>query len=608
MNRPLSLTLALILSASTLPAAPVTADAPTSTTSSYLSRSNAYALEVLKGEARFSPEQAAQEGLDGYDEQVTVFSPERRSQMIAAGRATEKHLQDLLAHESDPQVKQDLSIALDSVRRQIRGEELQERYELPYINVSGVIFRGIQSLLDDQVKPERRAAALVRLRRYAGLEPGTKPMTVEAEEVLTAKLANPALEGPSKLQLQKDLDTSALRIKGVDQLFTKYKIAGYEEPLATLKKQLADYDQFLREKVMPRARADFREQPEIYQYSLEQYGVDIPASQLVDLAHEAFNNVQAQMQLVAKQVAKERGFKDPDYRAVIRELKKDQIPNDEVLAHYKGRLTEIEKIIRDKDLVTLPDRPAQIRLGTEAESASQPAPHMVPPRLIGNTGEVGVFVLPLSIPAPIGSKAAALKMDDFTHKSASWTLTAHEARPGHELQFDGMVEHGVSIARANFAFNSVNAEGWGLYSEWMMYPYEPSDGQLMALWARLQRAARAFIDPELQMGKMTPEQALNFLQTEVVMSPGMAAQEVERYTFRSPGQATSYFYGYLRLRELRADVERTMGKNFNQHRYHDFLLAQGLLPPDLLRKAVFEQFVHQPDPGRRPDGLKQVLN
>ena len=55
-----------------------------------------------------------------------------------------------------------------------------------------------------------------------------------------------------------------------------------------------------------------------------------------------------------------------------------------------------------------------------------------------------------------------------------------------------------------FAFNSTNVEGWGLYSEWMMFPYMPAEGQLISLQHRMMRAARAFIDPELQMGKLTP--------------------------------------------------------------------------------------------------------
>ena len=54
-----------------------------------------------------------------------------------------------------------------------------------------------------------------------------------------------------------------------------------------------------------------------------------------------------------------------------------------------------------------------------------------------------------------------------------WTLTAHEARPGHEMQFSSIIESGVSIARAVFAFNSANVEGWGLYAEAIMRPYLP---------------------------------------------------------------------------------------------------------------------------------------
>jgi uncharacterized protein (DUF885 family) len=223
---------------------------------------------------------------------------------------------------------------------------------------------------------------------------------------------------------------------------------------------------------------------------------------------------------------------------------------------------------------------------------------MVPPRLLGNTGEQGEFVLPLNNPGAMGAKGGKEeKMDDFTYAAASWTLTAHEARPGHELQFASMVERGVSVPRALFAFNSTNVEGWGLYSEWLMLPYMSADGQLISLQLRLQRAVRAFTDPELQQGKQTPEGALDLLQKEVGLSNPMASQEVERYTFRSPGQATSYFYGMTRLLQLRKDVQKVMGKSFDQKKFHDFILAQGLLPPDLLRKTVFANFVKKPDPG-----------
>jgi uncharacterized protein (DUF885 family) len=149
-----------------------------------------------------------------------------------------------------------------------------------------------------------------------------------------------------------------------------------------------------------------------------------------------------------------------------------------------------------------------------------------------------------------------------------------------------MVERGVPLARAVFAFNSVNVEGWGLYAEAITLPYMPPEGKLVSLQLRLQRAARAFLDPELQMGKWTPESARELLERDVGLSHAFAQSEVDRYTFRSPAQATSYFFGYLKLIELRRDVESRLGGRFSAQRFHDAILAQGLLPPDLLREAV----------------------
>jgi uncharacterized protein (DUF885 family) len=62
-----------------------------------------------------------------------------------------------------------------------------------------------------------------------------------------------------------------------------------------------------------------------------------------------------------------------------------------------------------------------------------------------------------------------------------------------------------------------------------------------------------------------------------------------------PGQANSYFYGYTKLIALRKDTEAALGSKFDQEKFHDFILAQGLLPPDLLREAVMQVFV----PGQR---------
>jgi uncharacterized protein (DUF885 family) len=108
---------------------------------------------------------------------------------------------------------------------------------------------------------------------------------------------------------------------------------------------------------------------------------------------------------------------------------------------------------------------------------------------------------------------------------------------------------------------------------------------------RLRRAARAFLYPELQAGKIAPEEAKRVLEQDVVETSASAEQEVERYTYRAPGQPNSYYYGFTRLIALRIDTEATLGTKSDQKRFHDSILAQGLLPPDLLRKAVLQDFV-----------------
>jgi len=562
----------------------------------WVARSNENAQVLIKVLARFEPEAASQVGAEGYDEQIVDMKPGVNERSRQATRAAIDELKRRLAQEKDPLVRQDLEIMIKAAYDNIRGSLLNERFDVPYFNLPRNVFLGIRTLLDDQVSPSRRQAALVRLQRYAGLEPGYEPIVKLAEERTRERLNQPGLLGPVREEVLRNLTISPQFVEGIGQLFQKYKIAGYEKAFNQLKQQMAAYDKFVLNQILPKARTDFRLPAEEYAFSLEQVGVDIPPEKLAAKAHAAFDDLQKQMKRLAPQVAREHGWSLTDYRDVIRELKKDQLVGEAILPHYQARLKQMEEIIQLHHLVTLPARPARMRLASPAESANVPAPNMRPPRFIGNTGEQGEFVLPLNIPAPPGSAQAAQKFDDFTYAADSWTLVAHELRPGHELQFAAMMERGVSIPRAVFAFNSTNAEGWGLYAEYITQPYMPPDGQLIAFQSRLLRAARAFLDPELQSGKVTREQALKVLKDDVVVSDAMANQEVQRYTFLAPGQATSYFYGYTRLLQLREEVEKAQGKKFDQQKFHDFILGQGLLPPDLLRKAVLEDFV-----GRKPD-------
>ena len=565
---------------------PVCAQAP----ADWVAASNKYTNMLVAVEMKHHPEMGSNQGLSEFDtgvSQPTLADENQERQETAAVLATFK---SAVGQQKQKEVAQDLEIVIRAIELEFRELDFSRAHKVEFLNASQEVFRGLRILLDEQTPTERRAAAVVRIRKYAGMEPGYKPLAEILKQRVMEQMAKPGVVYPARTEIETELARNSNYMEGIATLLEKYKLTGWQEPLNQLKSQLTEYDAWTKANVLSKARDDFRLPAEEYALNLEDFGIDIPPGQLAAMAHQAFSDIQAEMKPIAEQIAKQRHLPSSDYRDVIRELKKQQLVGDAILPFYQDRLKQIEKIIVDKQIVTLPDRPARIRIATAAETAQQPAPHMVPPPFLHNTGQKGEFVLPLNIPAGPGQTSAE-KYDDFTFDAAAWTLTAHEARPGHELQFDSMLEHGVSLARVEFAFNSTNVEGWGLYSEYIMRPFMPLEGQLVSLDYRLMRAARAFLDPELQSGKIQPAEAFRVLEQDVVQSHAFAQEEVERYTYRAPGQANSYFYGYTRLISLRKEVESRLGAKFNQKKFHDFILAQGLLPPDLMRKAVLEDFV-----------------
>ena len=556
----------------------------------WVTRSNENSKLLLQILAKYAPEQASVLGVDGYDEAIVDLSHDTFDEQLADLRAAIAEYQQRSAHESDPKVKQDLEILVAAAQDNVTGNTLARKYFYPLTDVTRLVFGIVQRTIDPRIPPARQQTLVKRLEKYAGLARNYRPLSELARErTVERQRADAKLIGPYRGEVERTLNDFPTLLAGVKELLSKSAIKGWQPAYAKLERQLGDYNNWIRTDILPQARASHLLPPEVYADNLHQYGVDIAPEELISKALTSFAEIRNQLIGTAALIAKERHFADPDYHAVIRKLKEDQIPADQVMPLYQQRLADIEAAVRANRIVTLPDRRASIRMASVAENAQQPAPHMSPPRLIGNHGEYGEFVLTTGMPPDASGRT--LTFDDFSHQAATWTLTAHEARPGHELQFAKMLEAGVSTARAVFAFNSVNVEGWGLYAEAEMQPYEPLDGQLFALQARAQRAARAFLDPLVNLGRIEPDDVKSFLMDEVCLSEGMATQEMQRYVFRGPGQATSYFYGYQRLMETRQAAQLALRQRFDRREFNDFVLAQGLLPPRLLRQAVIDDFI-----------------
>jgi len=555
-------------------------------TPAWVTESNQAAQKLLAVQAKYAPETVSAFGVEKYDADVLDLKPGTVTRQEADLDAVVQEYTAELKDVRDPRVREDLEILIKSAQDQRTTLALNDRLMLPYFDLPQALFTGFETLLDKRTAKARYPAALVRLKRYSGAERGYEPITTLARARIEERFGD-KLTAPWSVEVEQELKNQDQYVSGIRDLLQQSGLKGWEHDFDTFSAQVAAYGAWVRASVLPRARASNLLPPEIYADNLKTLGVTMDPHELIDRALFTFAQTRDEMQSLSVAIARQRGLRSADYRDVIRELKKAHIPNDRLLEVYRERLASIEKIVREQHLISLPERAAVIRLATPAESAALPAPHLSIPRLIGNTGESGEFVLPTANP----NAESKAEMDDFNYDAITWDLTAHEARPGHELQFAAMIEGGVSVARALFAFNSANVEGWALYSEAIMKPYLPPEAQLAVLEARLQRSARAFLDPMLNLGMLKPEDAKHFLMEVVVLSEPLAKEEIDRYTFTAPGQATSYFFGYSKLQALRAKTELTLGQKFRPQSYHDFIVAQGLLPPELLEKAVMEGYV-----------------
>ena len=552
----------------------------------WVETSNQIAMKVLELRVKYIPEFAAASGIEGHDDEVFDLKPNINQRQNADARAMIEWLQSELKKQEHPLVRQDIEIMIKAQEDNIIGNDLSDKYLITYFNGPQALFFGFNTLFDKQVAAERKLAAVKRLRRYTGLEEGYEPIFELARDRISETF-DKGLLGPFKGEVEQDLQRAPQFKAGIRQMFEASELEGWEEALTLFESQMDEYLAWIEAEVLPRSRDDARLPLPLYENSLRNWGVDADPHDLIRVASAAFLTIRNDMQAMAALVAEKNGYDVTDYRDVIRKLIDDQIPGDEMLEYYTGVMAEIEVIVKREKLVTIPERAAVVRMGTEAETAAQPAPHMRPPRMIGNTGQYPEFILPSFKPNEDGT----WPKNDEGFKANAWTLSAHEARPGHELQFASMVENGVSIARVTFAFNSANVEGWALYAELITKPYMPIEGQLISLQWRGVRAARMFLDPMLNLGLIEPEKAKRFLMEEVVVPEATAQNEIERYTFRIPGQATAYYYGMTKLLEIRAEAEIKLSDKFDRQAFHDFILEQGMLPPAILRKAVMEQFV-----------------
>lgn len=194
--------------------------------------------------------------------------------------------------------------------------------------------------------------------------------------------------------------------------------------------------------------------------------------------------------------------------------------------------------------------------------------------------------------APDGSRPGIfyVNLADMTQvqKVQLPAIAFHEGAPGHHFQFARAQEQADLPMFRRFSYYGAYLEGWGLYAEklgkeagFYQDPYDDFGRLSLEIW----RAARLVLDTGIHAKRWSRDQAIAYMTANTISSPLDVAREVDRY-FTSPGQATSYKVGELKILELRKKAQDALGPKFDLKAFHETVLSAGALPLDVLETRV----------------------
>ena len=276
-----------------------------------------------------------------------------------------------------------------------------------------------------------------------------------------------------------------------------------------------------------------------------------------------------------RRAARAMGFGD-DWKAALEKVKNTFVEPGRQPDLVRDLARQAEAFLDQHDWVTIPPL---AREDWRMEMLSPERQRVSPFFLGGETIQV-------SYPTADMSDEEKLMSLRGNNPHFSHATVFHELNPGHHLQ-------GFMAARYNSHRRLFQtpfwSEGQGLYWEMFLWDHgfqaTPED-RVGALFWRMHRSARIIFSLSFHLGKMTPDQAIQFLVDTVGFERANAEGEVRR-SFSgaySPLYQVAYMIGGLELRALHAELVDS--HRMTEREFHDAVLQGGPMPIAMVRARL----------------------
>jgi len=296
---------------------------------------------------------------------------------------------------------------------------------------------------------------------------------------------------------------------------------------------------------------------------------------LIDVANQEFAWCENEM----RRASNEMVFGD-DWKKALEKVKNMYVEPGKQPQLIRDLEQEAEAFIDQHDLVTIPPLARE----TWRMQMMSPERQLVNPFFTG--GET------ISVSYPTAEMTYEQKMMSMRGNNIPFSRATvfHELIPGHELQL--FMADRFHSYRAALGSTPFTVEGWSLYWElllWDMKFQKTPEDRIGALFWRMHRCARIIFSLSFHLGKMTPDECVNFLVERGGHERENAIAEVRRSVAGEYGPLyqAAYLLGGMQLYSLHSALVGS-GKMTNRA-FNDAVLKENMMPIELIRASLTGQ-------------------